>query len=34
MAAQADEKYRRAALDFGQNWVMGVVMPFFTLVPK
>jgi hypothetical protein len=34
LAAQADEKYRRAALDFGQNWVMGVVMPFFTLVPK
>jgi len=34
MAAQADEKYRRAALDFGQNWIMGVVMPFFTLVPK
>ncbi|MGQ2997334.1 hypothetical protein [Variovorax sp.] len=34
LAAQADEKYRRAALDFGQNWVMGVVMPFFTLVPR
>jgi hypothetical protein len=34
LAAQADEKYRRAALDFGQNWVMDVVMPFFTLVPK
>ena len=34
LAAQADEKYRRAALDFGQNWIMGVVMPFFTLVPK
>jgi len=34
LAAQADEKYRRAALDFGQNWVMGVVMPFFTLIPK
>lgn len=34
LAAQADEKYRRAALDFGQNWVMGVVMPLFTLVPK
>ena len=34
LAAQADEKYRRAALDFGQNWVMGVVMPFFTLLPK
>jgi hypothetical protein len=34
LAAQADEKYRRAALDFGQNWVMGVVMPFFTLIPR
>ncbi|WP_253252446.1 hypothetical protein [Variovorax boronicumulans] len=34
LAAQADEKYRRAALDFGQNWVMGVVMPLFTLIPK
>ncbi|SCX67088.1 hypothetical protein SAMN03159363_2907 [Variovorax sp. EL159] len=34
LAAQADEKYRRAALDFGQNWIMGVVMPLFTLVPK
>ncbi|MDH6169002.1 hypothetical protein M2282_004166 [Variovorax boronicumulans] len=34
LAAQADEKYRRTALDFGQNWVMGVVMPFFTLLPK
>jgi hypothetical protein len=34
LAAQADEKYRRAALDFGQNWVMGVVMPLFTLVPR
>lgn len=34
LAAQADEKYRRAALDFGQNWVMWVVMPLFTLVPK
>jgi len=34
MAAQADEKYRRAALDFGQNWVMGVFMPFFTMLPK
>lgn len=34
LAAQADEKYRRAALDFGQNWVMGVVMPFFTMLPK
>lgn len=34
LAAQADEKYRRAALDFGQNWIMGVVMPFFTLIPR
>ncbi|MET3496729.1 hypothetical protein [Variovorax boronicumulans] len=34
LAAQADEKYRRAALDFGQNWVLGVVMPFFTMLPK
>ena len=34
LAAQADEKYRRAALDFGQNWIMGAVLPFFTLLPR
>ena len=34
MAAQADEKYRRAALDFSQNWVMGSVAPFLQLVPR
>jgi hypothetical protein len=33
LAAQADEKYRRAALDFGQNWLMGSVAPFISLVP-
>lgn len=34
LAAQADEKYRRAALDFSQNWVMGSVAPFLQLVPR
>jgi hypothetical protein len=34
MAAQADEKYRRAALDFSQNWLMGSVAPFLQLVPR
>ena len=34
MAAQADEKYRRAALEFSQNWVMGSVLPFLSLVPR
>jgi len=34
MAAQADEKYRRAALDFSQNWVMGSVLPFLSLIPR
>jgi len=33
MAAQADEKYRRAALDFSQNFLMGSVAPFLQLVP-
>lgn len=31
MAAQADEKYRRAALDFGQNWILGSLGPFFAM---
>ncbi|MDM0023773.1 hypothetical protein [Variovorax saccharolyticus] len=34
LAAQADEKYRRAALDFGQNWFLGSLGPFFAMVPK
>jgi len=34
MAAQADEKYRRAALDFSQNWLLGSLGPFFSMVPK
>ncbi|VWX63423.1 conserved hypothetical protein [Burkholderiales bacterium 8X] len=34
MAAQADEKYRRAALEFSQNWLMGNMGPFFALVRK
>lgn len=34
LAAQADEKYRRAGLDFSQNWVMGSVAPFLQLVPR
>jgi hypothetical protein len=34
LAAQADEKYRRAALDFGQSWFLGSLGPFFAMVPK
>lgn len=34
MAAQADEKYRRAALDFSQNWILGSLGPFFALAKK
>jgi len=34
MAAQADEKYRRAALDFSQNWFLGSLVPFFSLVQR
>lgn len=34
MAAQADEKYRRAALDFSQNWLMGNLGPLFAMVPR
>ncbi|MEJ8853040.1 hypothetical protein WKW79_00580 [Variovorax robiniae] len=32
MAAQADEKYRRAALDFGQSFVLGSLTPFLSMV--
>ncbi len=32
MAAQADEKYRRAALDFSQNWILGSLGPFFAMI--
>jgi hypothetical protein len=31
LAAQADEKYRRAALDFAQGWLMGSLGPFLSL---
>lgn len=31
LAAQADEKYRRAALDFAQGWIMGSLGPFLAL---
>ncbi|MDM0118508.1 hypothetical protein [Variovorax arabinosiphilus] len=31
LAAQADEKYRRAALDFAQGWIMGSLGPFLSL---
>ncbi len=34
LAAQADEKYRRAALDFSQNWILGNLGPFFAMLPK
>lgn len=34
MAAQADEKYRRAALDFGQGWFLGSLGPFLAMVPR
>jgi len=34
LAAQADEKYRRAALDFGQSWFLGSLGPFLAMVPR
>lgn len=34
LAAQADEKYRRAALDFSQNWMMGSLGPFMSLLKR
>ncbi len=34
MAAQADEKYRRAALDFSQNWLLGNLGPFFSMIQR
>lgn len=34
LAAQADEKYRRAALDFSQNWLMGSLGPFLSMVQR
>lgn len=34
MAAQADEKYRRAALDFSQNWILGSLGPFFAMLQR
>ncbi len=32
LAAQADEKYRRAALDFSQNWLLGSLGPFLSIL--
>jgi hypothetical protein len=34
LAAPADEKYRRAALDFAQGWVMGSLGPFLSLAKQ
>lgn len=34
LAAQADEKYRRAALDFSHNLLMGSLGPFLTMVQR
>jgi hypothetical protein len=34
LAAQADEKYRRAALDFSQNWLLGSLVPFFSMIQR
>ena len=34
LAAQADEKYRRAAIDFSQNWMLGSLVPFFAMVRR
>ena len=34
LAAQADEKYRRAALDFAQGWLLGNLGPFLSLARR
>ena len=34
LAAQADEKYRRAAIDFSQNWMFGSLGPFLAMVKR
>ncbi|MDM0089101.1 MULTISPECIES: hypothetical protein [unclassified Variovorax] len=34
LAAQADEKYRRAALDFAQGWLMGSLGPFLSMAKQ
>ncbi len=34
MAAQADEKYRRAAMDFSHNWLLGSLGPLLAMVPR
>jgi hypothetical protein len=34
LAAQADEKYRRAALDFTQGWLLGNLGPFLPLARR
>ncbi len=34
LAAQADEKYRRAAIEFSQNWMLGSLGPFLAMVKR
>lgn len=34
LAAQADEKYRRAAIEFSQNWMLGSLGPFLSMVKR
>jgi hypothetical protein len=34
LAAQADEKYRRAAIEFSQRWVLGGLGPFLAMVTR
>jgi len=34
LAAQADEKYRRAAIDFSQRWLLGGLGPFLAMVTR
>jgi hypothetical protein len=34
LAAQADEKYRRAALDFAQGWLLGSLGPFLSMAKQ
>lgn len=34
LAAQADEKYRRAALDFSQSWLTGNLGPFLSMISR
>lgn len=34
LAAQADEKYRRAAIEFSQRWMLGGLGPFLAMVTR